>query len=141
MHWQQLMSKGNNFFETQQWGKAESYYKSVFSQLEGQWERGKDNESLLMAWICSCHNLATLFETKGDYESAIGYLVQAYQQAYSISQNPNLTHSLRYLAFNALKTTLNPILIFSTKYPTCENCLEQLRRLQLTLEAEVYTVH
>ena len=141
MHWQQLMSKGNNYFETQQWGKAESYYKTVFSQLEGQWEVGKDNESLLMAWICACHNLASLFEAKGEYERSIGYLVRAYQQAYYISQNSFMESSLRYLAFNALKTTLDPIIIFSTKYPTCENCIEQLKRLEQTLDAKMKTIH
>ena len=141
MHWQRLMEKGNNYFEAQQWTKAECYHKSVYSQLEGRWEKSEELESLLMAWICACHNLATLFETKGEHERAIGYLVKAYQQAYNVSQNNNVTESLRYLAFNALNTTLAPIVMFSKKYPTCENCLAQLTKLQQTLEVNTGTVH
>ena len=141
MHWQNLMNKGNSCFETQQWTKAECYYKSVYCQLEGLWGKSEELESLLMAWICACHNLATLFETQGECERAIGYLVLAYQQAYNISQNNNATSSLRHLAFNALNTTLKPIMMFSNKYPTCEHCLAQLKRLEQTLTAEMNTVH
>lgn len=87
MHWQQLLLKGNDFFEAQQWYQAECYYKSAYSQLEGRWNKDESYESLLMAWICACHNLSTLFEKQGDLEHAIGYLIKAYQQAYFTSQN------------------------------------------------------
>ncbi|XQW83722.1 hypothetical protein ACOYR1_11275 [Thalassotalea piscium] len=141
MQWQELMVKGNNHFEEKQWNKAESYYMSVCSQLEGQWHKSNESESLLMAWICACHNLSTLYEAKGEYESAIQCLVRAYQQSYITSQNDQASNSLRYLAFNALKTTLNPILSFTKKYPTCEDCLIKLKRLQKILTSEINTVH
>ncbi len=141
MNWQNLLTKGNRYFDEQQWIKAELYYKSAYSQLEGRWQYGKEHESLLMAWICTCHNLGTLFETKGDYESAIGYLLQAYQEAHRTSQNANASHSLRTLAFNALKTSLQAILLFSQKHPTCEHCIAQLERLQKTLDFEAHILH
>lgn len=141
MHWQKLMNKGNSYFKAKQWDRAECYYKSVYSQLEGRWELGKKYESLLMAWICACHNLGTLFETTGDHERAIDYLVKAYQQAYYTSQKNTASDSLRYLAFNALNMTLRPIISFSKTHPTCENCIEQLNRLQLTLDTEMNTIH
>jgi tetratricopeptide (TPR) repeat protein len=141
MHWQKLMNKGNSYFNAKQWSRAECYYKSVYTQLEGRWEIDKESESLLMAWICACHNLGTLFEAKGEHERAIGYLVKAYQQAYNTSQNNNASDTLRYLAFNALNMTLRPIILFSKKHPTCENCITQLKRLQLTLDTEMNTIH
>lgn len=141
MHWQLLMRKGNGCFEAQQWTKAELYYKSAFSQLEGRWLQGKESESLLMAWICACQNLATLFETQGEYQNSIGYLVKAYQEAFRISQNSAASSSLRGLAFGALGTTLQAIMYFAQKYPTCEHCLKQLQNLQQTIECQVDIVH
>jgi hypothetical protein len=141
MHWQGLMEKGNSCFEAQQWTKAELYYKSAFSQLEGRWQQSVEHESLLMAWICACHNLATLFETRGDYDRSIGYLVKAYQEAFRTSQNDMATYSLRNLAFGALGTTLNAIVHFTDKYPTCEHCIKQLTRLQQTVECQADVLH
>lgn len=141
MHWQLLMKKGNRCFEQQQWTKSELYYKSAYSQLEGLWLKDAEYESLLMAWICACQNLATLFETRGEYDSSIGYLVKAYQEAFHVSQNNTVSYSLRGLAFGALSTTLNAILHFTDKYPTCEHCLARLHQLRETLECEADIVH
>lgn len=141
MHWQRLMEKGNNCFEAQQWTKAELYYKSAFSQLEGRWFQDVECEPLLMAWICACHNLATLFETQGEYERSIGYLVKAYQETFRTSQDDDASGSLRNSAFCALGKTLKAILHFANKYPTCEHCLKQLYRLQQTIECQADVVH
>ena len=141
MNWQNLLIKGNTYFDEQQWLKAELYYKSAYSQLEGQWDCGEEHEPLIMAWVCTCHNLGTLFETQGDHEKAIGYLLQAYQEVHRTSQDESATYSLRSLAFNALKTSLQAIMSFTQKYPTCEHCLKQLARLQQTLEFEAQTLH
>lgn len=141
MHWQLLMKKGNGCFEEQQWTKAELYYKSAYSQLEGLWLQDVEYESLLTAWICACQNLATLFETQGEYDRSIGYLVKAYQVAFNTSQNSIASNSLRSLAFSALGTTLRGILHFTDKYPTCEHCLLQLNRLQQTIECQADIVH
>ena len=141
MNWQSLLKKGNNHFDEQQWTKAELYYKSAFSQLEGMWCKNQECESLLMAWICTCHNLGTLFESTGEYERSIEYYVKAYQETRSTSQNQQVSHSLRNLAFGALGMTLNPILIFAKKYPTCEHCIVELQRLKQTLDYETNIIH
>ncbi|WP_085297574.1 hypothetical protein [Cognaticolwellia mytili] len=141
MHWQLLMKKGNRCFEEQQWIKAELYYKSAYSQLEGLWLQDGEYESLLMAWICACQNLAILFETQGEYDRSIGYLVKAYQEAFHTSQNHIASDSLRSLAFGALGATLKKILHFADKYPTCEDCLTKLYRLQQTIECQADVVH
>lgn len=141
MHWQVLMEKGNCSFEAQHWTKAELYYKSAFSQLEGRWLQGEDSESLLMAWICACQNLATLFETQGEYQRSINYLVKAYQEAFTTSQKKAASSSLRSLAFEALGPSLRAILHFAQKYPTCEHCLKQLKNLQKTIECQVNIAH
>lgn len=141
MHWQVLMEKGNYSYEAEQWTKAELYYKSAFSQLEGRWFHDKECESLLMAWICACQNLATLFEAQGEFQNSISYLVKAYQEAYRTSQNDDVSYSLRGLAFSALADRLEAILHFAKKYPTCEHCLQQLENLQQTIECQVDVVH
>jgi len=141
MNWQNLLTKGNTYFDKQQWVKAELYYKSAYSQLAGRWDCGKKHESLLMAWVCACHNLGTLFETQGDHERAIGYLLQAYQEVHRTSQDESASDSLRTLAFTALKTTLQAIMFFTQKHPSCEHCLAQLEHLQKTTEFEVQTLH
>ncbi len=141
MNWQDLLKKGNNHFDEQQWTKAELYYKSAFSQLEGMWSRSEQHESLLMAWICTCHNLGTLFESTGEYQRSIGYFVQAYQETRRTSQNQSESQSLRNLAFGALSMTLNPILTFAQKYPTCEHCVVELQRLKQTLDYDTNVIH
>lgn len=141
MNWQNLLMKGNTYFDNQQWIKAELYYKWAYSQLEGRWSKGEEHESLLMAWVCTCHNLGTLFETQGEHERAIGYLLQAYQEVHRTSQDENSSYSLRSLAFEALKTALQAIMSFTQKHPTCEHCLAQLQHLQKTLEFEANTLH
>lgn len=141
MHWQNLIKKGNDCYESQQWNKAELYYKSAYSQLEGRWQQSVEHESLLIAWMCACHNLSVLFETQGEYDRSIGYLVKSYQKVFHISQCCNVRSSLRGLAFGALAKALNEILHFANKYPTCEHCLLKLNRLQQTIECQVDVQH
>ena len=139
--WQFLLKSGNDYFDQGQWLKAEQYYQSAFNLLEDQWLYGSQYEDLLIAWICASHNLATLFETIGKLDASLQYLLVAHNKVQHISENEESSPSLQSLAFNAMKTTINPILLYTKKHPICDNCKQEWLQIDSIISCENMTKH
>lgn len=139
--WQRLLHDGNECFDQNNWLQAEYYYKEAASYLDLLWSADIKNVELLMAWICVSHNLATLFEVQGDTKISLQYLLIPHQRMVELSQISQPCEDLRDIAFNALKTTFMPILLFTKKYPTCTNCQESLREFQTKIESSQAIIH
>ncbi len=139
--WQILLKNGNVSFDNEQWSQAEGYYQQAVSCLESLWLEDLENIKLLMAWISSFHNLSVLYEVQGKSQIALHYLLVPHQRMVQLSQDEYFSDDLHSIAMQALKVTLMPILAFSKKYPTCDNCQQSLRKIELMLEESQPVIH
>ena len=125
-YWQELLTKGNQYFHQKNWTEAENYYREAESLLDTQWDNDRNNEGILMAWICSTHNLATLYEKQNEHTVALQYLLIAHKRVFNLAQIGQSNEVLRLIAMKSLKITLTPIILFKKKYPICQDCMMAL---------------
>jgi len=141
MQWQSMLRTGNSYFDEKQWLQAEYYYREAYGVLERQWNDAPLETELLMAWICACHNLSTLFEVQGELEVSLQYLKIPHLKLKELAACDTSSEDLKLIAFKALKFTLTPLLSFAKKYPICANCQKDLLTLQQQLAADAMTLH
>lgn len=139
--WQRLLAFGNKCYEKQNWLQAEYYYKEAESQLDYLWSAEPTNINLLMAWICTLHNLSTLFEQQGDRQIGLRYLLIPHNRMINLTQSKEASEDVKLIAIKALKLTFPPILVFSKKNPICNDCKQSIQEFQLKLESQQEVVH
>lgn len=133
--WKLLLLKGNDSFNKLELPLAEEYYHQAIECLEQQWCTDIENSNLLMAWISAFHNLAVLYEDQGQPKMAFRYLQIPHQRMYELSQQPQYSDDLKFIALRTLKLTLMPLLAFSKKYPACDGCLASLKKMEIAVNA------
>ena len=124
--WQNLLTKGNEHYHDKNWYDAEIYYREAEDILNRAWMYDRENDSLLMAWVCSAHNLAALYEVQNEHVVAMQYLLLAHNRILNLTKIEEPNNDIKFLAMKILKITLAPIITFKTKYPICEDCMEAL---------------
>jgi len=144
--WQSLLTVGNNSFHQGQFGQAEFSYREAYKLLAFSYRDNPLCSETLIAWICTCHNLATLYETIEKFNLALKFLTVPYEYLLEIVNSDNDTGESKLIAFNGLRLTLSPIFTFAKKYPVCQSCLEsysQTNRLltQNFLDKSFLTTH
>jgi hypothetical protein len=141
-HWQDLLTKGNEFYHQKNWVQAEDYYREAEEVLNTSWNHDQCNEGLLMAWICSTHNLATLYEIQNEHAVALQYLLIAHQRILKLVQIRQPDEALKLIAMKALKITLTAIISFKNKHPICQDCMTALMDVEtiktLELASPIY---
>lgn len=115
--WKHLLTVGNECYNNHDWANAEYHYDLAFSQLLEQCHKEPNNCELLMAWICSCHNLSTLFESQEKLPAAMRYLLLPHQHCKHILAEHSSTEQAKALAIQAISVTYPPIVEFSNNYP------------------------
>jgi hypothetical protein len=120
--WQKLLRQGNNNYREANWLQAEYCYRKAESLLDNLWQQDQNNEELLLAWVCTAHNLATLYEQQGDYRLSLQYLMVPHQRMLMLSKEEPNSKSIMMTAIRSLAITLNPLLIFRQKHTLCEDC-------------------
>ena len=131
--WQDLLRYGKACFDNKDWLQAEYYFKQAESDLDQLWSQNSKNIELLMAWICSSHNLATLFEEQGNIEVSLQYLLLPHQRLLMLSENQQCCEDVQLIAIWALKLTLPPLITFAEKYPMCQECQRKFTSLEQRL--------
>lgn len=139
--WQRLLNFGNECFNKENWLQAEYYYKEAESTLDYLWSADTSNINLLMAWICSLHNLAYLFEQQGKSHAELKYLLIPHHRMLNISKSKQASQDLKLIAIKALKLTFTPILLFTQSNPTCDGCKQTMKEFQQNLEESQEVVH
>ena len=139
--WQTLLQKGNHSFNHESWDHAETYYHQAVSCLEQRWQVDIDDMELMLAWICACHNLAVLYEVQNKPTVALRYLQIPHLRMTDISQQQEHSESTQVMALQSLNITLAPLLAFSQKYPTCDNCVDALKKIALRVSATQAVLH
>jgi len=133
--WQRLLNFGNECYKEENWLQAEYYYKEAEYHLDYLWSSDTSNSHLLMAWITSLHNLASLSETKGDRHLGLQYLLIPHNRMLNLTKNENAPEDIKLIAINALKLTFTPILSFTKRNPICEGCAEAVNQFKENLES------
>ena len=139
--WQNLLTKGNDFFDQKNWLEAENYYQQAEALLDNSWSRDTTNTDLLMAWICATHNLAALYEKQGEHTVSLQYLLLSHQRIVSLAQADYLNNKVKLTAIKTLKVTLSPILAFKQKHPVCRDCMASLMDINRSKQNRKTSIH
>ena len=139
--WQSLLKKGNDCFHDQQWHQAEYFYAEAYDLLAFSYRNNPLCSETLMAWICSCHNLSSLYEQIDKLDLALRFLLIPHDYLTEITESKVPDQDVKLLAFKGMTITLNPILLFAKKHPMCEDCLTRFESLQHLLEQEPRQIH
>jgi hypothetical protein len=139
--WQSLLKIGNDCFHDQQWSQAELFYSEAYDLLAFSYRDNPLCTQTLMAWICACHNLSTLYESTEKFTLALRFLTVPHEYLLEITKSEIENEDIKLIAFNGLKLTLSPILMFAKKHPICDDCLESLTSLKNLLKQNSLTIH
>lgn len=139
--WQSLLTNGNECFHDGRWLQAEYYYTEAYELLADAYHHHPYSSDILMAWICTCHNLSSLFEAQGEMEVALRYLKLPHEYLVNLADHEQSSEDVKLIAIKALSITVKPILAFSKKHPICDSCLNELTRLQSMLNDLNTTLH
>ncbi len=139
--WQSLLQLGNECFHNQQWRQAEDFYIKAFDLLSLRYQNNPLSSDLLMAWTCSCHNLAALYEVLGDLNASLRFLMIPHEHLNEISESETVPDDIKIFAFKGMNLTTSPILFFIKKHPICDGCLAQFKTLKKLIEHQSCTIH
>ncbi|TWX72440.1 hypothetical protein [Colwellia sp. C1TZA3] len=139
--WQSLLQQGNNFFHEQQWSQAEFFYSEAYNLLAVSYSNHLMCTQTLMAWICACHNLSALYETTDHLELSLKFLTVPHEYLLNIANSETAEEDAKVTAFDGLRLTLSPILMFAKKYPICDSCLENFTSLKGLLKQHAPALH
>lgn len=80
-------------------------------------QKSPDDCETLMAWICTCHNLSSLFECQNKLPAAMRYLLLPHEHCKHIVAQHSASEDAKSLAIQAMSVTLPPIVEFSNNHP------------------------
>ena len=138
--WQQKLRQGNTDFNSCRWLQAESAYRDAAEQLTQQWSNNPQDTQLMMAWIVSMHNLATLFERLGEPETASPFLFVPYRRVLSLLQASDMSEEFHFDLLRAVRYAAIPLLEFSRRHPVCQSCADHLETVSEWLNAQAAEV-
>ena len=141
MEWQSLLKLGNRCFHDKQWDQAEYFYSEAYDLLAFAYRNDPLSSDLLMAWICACHNLSSLYESLGNLELSLRFLMVPHEYLIEITKSESPTEDVKLIAFKGMNITLSPILMFAKKHPICEDCVAKFHSLEDVLEQGSCSVH
>jgi hypothetical protein len=139
--WQSLLKLGNECFDDKQLNQAEALYWQAYDLLSLACHEEPQSSDVLMAWICACHNLAALYETFGNLDLSLKFLMAPHEYLITVSESNHFNDDIKFIAFKGMSVTLPPILLFIKSYKICEGCREQQPTLQKIIEQEAASVH
>lgn len=141
LKWQRLLTYGNECYKKQNWLQAEYYYKEAESHLDYLWSADTKNVNLLMAWISSLHNLATLFEQQGNNQASLQHLLIPHHRMLNLSKSIEAPEDVKVIAISALKLTFTPILMYTKRHPICKECKQTIKAFEDRLNSNQAIVH
>ena len=139
--WQSLIRHGNDSFHEQQWTQAEFFYSKAYDSLGVFYRNNPLCSQTLMAWICACHNLSTLYESTDKLPLALKFLTVPHEYLLEITKSKIKDEDIKLIAFKGLSLTLPAILMFAQKHPVCDSCLEGLTAISNIIEQESSVIH
>ncbi|NQY36010.1 MAG: hypothetical protein HRT37_13770 [Alteromonadaceae bacterium] len=139
--WQEIVVKGNSSVEKHKWQSAEQHYKEAIHILEGLLSNNPKCVESIQGWICSYHNLSILFQQTGKIEQAQKCLLIPHHSMMYMAKKEKTDEDQHLIAMGAIKLTINPLLEFAKKYPTCESCFNKLKSQYQQIHNDGCTYH
>ncbi|REL29857.1 hypothetical protein [Thalassotalea euphylliae] len=139
--WQSLLKLGNESFHEQQFQQAEFFYSEAYDLLAHQYRSSPKCADTLMAWICTCHNLSSLYEEMGRLEVSLRFLMVPHEYLIEVTESEVQDEDIKLIAFKGLSLTLAPIMQFAQKHPICEGCKDKLESMEQLLSQDASQIH
>ncbi|NKF52287.1 hypothetical protein G3R49_17140 [Shewanella sp. WXL01] len=139
--WQLLLIQGNEYFQNQQWQQAEQQYSEAFDLLAAQFDAQLGNGDIMMAWICTCHNLSSLYEAWGRQDDALRFLLAPHEHLRQLIETLDSSEQIRLTLMRGMSITIPAIQAFATKYPICEGCIALYPSLKTIVEQTKHVIH
>lgn len=119
---------------------SERFHREAIYNLEKKLTAQPKCLGSLCDWIASYHELALIYEQKGEVIKAHKCLLIPHQSMLYMAQTHNGDIEQEQIAIKAIGLTLPPLMAFAEVYPPCEKCMNELK-LQLTLLESNNTTH
>lgn len=139
--WRDLLNNGNDNFHNGKFQEAEYCYKEAAFHLDFLWSADTTKVPLLMAWICTYHNLASLLEVQNNPDLSLQYLLIPHKRMLLECNSGDCCEDTKLITQNALEITFNPILMFSKRHPVCNACLESLSEFKANIKLNPLITH
>ncbi|MDT0605090.1 hypothetical protein [Thalassotalea castellviae] len=139
--WKSLLTHGNDCFKDNQWQKAEYFYSEAYDLLAFGYRNNPQCIETMMAWICSCHNLSSLYERMNKLTLSLKFLTVPHDYLKKVSESDQADNDIKLLALKGLSLTFPPILAFSKNHPICEDCVEELSNMASVSEFSKRQMH
>lgn len=139
--WQSLLTLGNDCFHDNQWQQAEYFYSEAYDILAYSYRNNPVCEQTMMAWICTCHNLSSLYEQMDNCSLALRFLTVPHNYLKEVAHNTKIPNDIKLIAIKGLSITLPPILKFAKQYPLCDDCMSSFSQMESLIEHSCETVH
>ena len=94
-----------------------------------------------MAWVCTCHNLSSLYETTGNLDSSLKFLMLPHEYLKSLSESSVSDEDVKLVAFKGMTLTLPAILLFAKKHPICDSCVSKLNDFKQLIALDTTSIH
>ncbi|MFD2180054.1 hypothetical protein [Veronia pacifica] len=72
--WEMLCTAGNECFNQCQWHKAKHFYLSALVIMDELFSSSPSDDAVMLAWLVTHHNLASLYGATGDKDEQIKHL-------------------------------------------------------------------
>ncbi|MDG1752466.1 MAG: hypothetical protein P8I03_12525 [Thalassotalea sp.] len=139
--WKSLLTHGNDCFNDNKWQKAENFYSEAYDLLSFGYRNNPKCIETMMAWICSCHNLSSLYEKTNKLTLSLKFLTVPHDYLKNISESDKANNDIKLLAIKGLSLTLPPIIAFSKNHPICDDCIEELSSMKSVIEHSKRQMH
>ncbi|SHL13400.1 hypothetical protein [Phytopseudomonas punonensis] len=127
--WKRLIEAGNRYFADGCWVEAREQYLQALALAQVLFERWRDPDAAVAAFVVSQHNLADLQLMIGHPEGAAEHLCACHEHLLRCVAAPQLPPALRQAALNHSRRSYSGVLNFVAEhgaYPRTDRLLDAL---------------
>ncbi|WP_437881777.1 hypothetical protein [Pseudomonas sp. LRF_L74] len=127
-HWKLTIEAGNRCFHEGDWVAAREYYLQALAEAQLLFERWRDPDAIVAAFVISHHNLADLHLALGHPEEAAENLCTSHERLLQAVADARLSSALRDAALQHSRHTYTELLRFIGEhgaYPRTDRLLGQ----------------
>ena len=120
---------------------SERFYRETIYHLEKKLAVQPKSLDSLYDWIASYHELAVIYEQKGDVLMAQKCLLIPHQSMLYMALNVKDDKEWEQIALSAINLTLPKLMKFAEIHPPCEQCMKELNSQLALIENNKKTHH
>lgn len=127
--WKRLIEAGNRYFAEGHWVEAREQYLQALALAQVLFERWRDADAAVAAFVVSQHNLADLQLAIGHPEGAAEHLCACHEHLLRCVAAQHLSPALRQAALNHSRRSYSGVLSFVAEqgaYPRTDRLLDAL---------------